>query len=142
MQIKRKDFRGIAINFLLILEREKIHTLEDIKKRVGESFPGSDGVVFIQRVPLNLYSDKYILKYSMNCTGNPIELSMFSPPARHSTLAIKFEDLLLDGYKPYLFEQATGNYMQTKTLHDAGLSHWKEEIKGLCALLDGKNNKV
>ena len=129
--ITREDLRRYSLGVLGLLEREKIDSIEELKKRLGESFEVPEGIVQLEQAPsgLNPIPDSiaYTMSYIIRGKGIPLEVRL-NPTVNYSLIIIK-SGSTVDGYSQD-FRDPLGNTIQSNRF-ELSFEGMKDELRRL-----------
>lgn len=133
MPITIPDLRRISKNFLTILDKEKIMSVNDLEAKLGKEFlSDEDGAVqeyvSILNIPSNQDAMAFTVSYVRPGTGIPIELKI-NPVLDYSQVIIKAKDMI-GGYLPFGSDEFDNIY-QSKLIRSSDFSLSIKELKKL-----------
>lgn len=137
MKFSLEEISIIAEKILNFLEKESINSENDIRSRVGKIviLENNDYLVFDKKEhfpPKHLLSTSYIIDYSREGSGIPIEIRV-NKISDYTNFIIKTDEIII-GYSQFFSADVFGNKPQTKILKPAGLEIAKQELKELSYL--------
>ena len=125
--IKREDLRRYSLEVLNMLEREKIDSIAELERRLGESFSTSEGLIQLESRPSRDSSTALTISYIVKGKGIPIEVRL-NPEHHYSLFFVKSEEKI-DDYNPELLDPL-GNVIQSKKI-ESSFEKMLKELKQL-----------
>ena len=132
MKFSLEEIGIITEKFSDFLERENIHSENDIKTRLGKAIrlENRDYILFDKKEHFYPRSTSYIVDYSREGSGIPIEIRV-NKTTDSTVIIIKANEIIV-GYTPFFRADVFVNIPQTKVLRPAELEIAKQELKEFC----------
>ena len=127
MTIKKEDLKKYCLEVLSVLEREKIGSVLELEKRIGESFPTPEGLIQLESRPSRDSSTAITISYIVKGKGSPIEVRL-NPEHHYSLFFVKSEEKI-GNYNPELLDPL-GNVIQSKKI-ESSFEKMLKELKQL-----------